>query len=368
MKNKKLSIVIIIAIIIIISLVIVGYLRSKKQGRSSETPGTIEVPQGSTPVPIPITGEGQISTTSSSVPYVPSPPITTPSTKLYQSLFNQSFVYLDLGYPLLYVYDIQNQVIKYLNLEDETYKEIVKVSDLKNAWFSEDKTKIMISTDKGFILADLKTDSIYDLAPFVKNFVFTPETWLYLNNGKQISYLAKFQNGEITKIRDLGILNPEFALLKSSMLIYEKNSPLFLLEFKNPLILKIFLEGEFFDVLANKNKDLIFLVLKENDVWQSKIIDLNKKTKYSFAWATNKEKCSFDEVLVCALPASFDPESWSMLKPSYDTKIVIYNPKDDKIKEINLEEKFDFVKPQLTPLGIIAWDRLSMKFYLLKLD
>jgi hypothetical protein len=40
----------------------------------------------------------------------------------------------------------------------------------------------------------------------------------------------------------------------------------------------------------------------------------------------------------------------------------------NEIKEINLEEKFDFVKPKLTPLGIIAWDRLSAKFYLLKLD
>jgi hypothetical protein len=359
MKNKKLFIIIIIAIIIIISLAIIGYLRSKKQ---EKLPGAIEVPREGIPAPIPITGEGQIPTTSAPVP---SP--TTP-TKPYQSLFNQSFIYLDLDYPLLYVYDIQNQVIKYLNLEDETYKEIVKVFGLKNAWLSEDKTKIIILTDKGFSLTDLKTDSIYNLSPFVKNFVFTPETWLYLNDGKRISYLAKFQNGKTTKIRDLGILNPEFTLLKNGMLIYEKNSPIFLSEFKDPLILKIFSEGEFSDALTNKNKDLIFLVFKENDRWQSKIIDLNKKTKYSFSWATSKEKCSFDEVLVCALPANFDPESWSMLKPSYDTKIIIYNPKNDEIKEINLEEKFDFVKPKLAPLGIITWDRLSRKFYLLKSD
>jgi hypothetical protein len=358
---KKRIIILIIVLTVILGLVIVGYFRSKKQEKE-KTPGAVEVPQKETPTPIPVTEEKQIQPTTTVT-------ITAPSeTKPYQTLFEKSFLYIDLDYPLLYVYDPQSQVIKYLNLEDETYKEIVKVSDLRNAWLSEDKTKIIIFTDKGFTLIDLKTDSIYNLSPFVKNFVFTPETWLYLNDGKRISYLAKFQNGKTTKIRDLGILNPEFVLVKNGILIYEKNSPLFFLEFKNPSVLKIFFDGQFFDALTNKNKDLIFLVLKENDVWQSKIIDLDKKTKYSFSWATYKEKCSFDEVLVCTLPKNFDPQNWSMLSPSYDEKIIVYNPKNDEIKEINLEEKFDFIKPKLTPLGIIAWDRLSAKFYLLKLD
>jgi len=359
-KRRNIILVIIFILIAVVALVIVGYLRGKDK-KLEERPGLIEVPQKETPTPIPITGEKQ-------TPSIPTPPLATPtpSTKLYQSLFDQPLFYIDLDYPLLYVYDPQNYVIKYLNLEDETYKEILKVFNFKNAWLSEDKTKMVIETSKGFSLADLKTDSLYNLSPFVKNFVFTPETWLYLNDDRSLSYLAKFQKGETIKIRNLGILNPEFALLKNGVLIYEKNSPLFLLEFKEPSILKIFLEGEYFDVLTNKNKDLIFLVLKENNTWQSKIIDLNKKNKYSFDWATNKEKCSFDEVLVCALPLNFDPESWSMLDPNYDEKIIIYDPKNNEIKEIILEEKFDLVKPKLTPLGIIAWDRSSFKFYLIK--
>jgi hypothetical protein len=128
------------------------------------------------------------------------------------------------------------------------------------------------------------------------------------------------------------------------------------------------LDGQFFDVLTNKNKDLIFLVFRENNRWQSKIIDLSKKDKYSFSWATNKEKCSFDKVLICALPINFNPEEWLMMNPSYDEKIIIFDPENGSLKEINLEEKFDFIKPKLTPLGIIAWDRLTAKFYLLKLD
>jgi hypothetical protein len=128
------------------------------------------------------------------------------------------------------------------------------------------------------------------------------------------------------------------------------------------------LDGQFFDVLTNKNKDLIFLVFRENDRWQSKIMDLSKKDKYSFSWATYKEKCSFDEILVCALPLDFGAEEWAMGGFRYDEKIIIYNPKNNEVKEIKLEEKFDLVKPKLTPLGITAWDRLSGKFYLLKLD
>ena len=57
-----------------------------------------------------------------------------------------------------------------------------------------------------------------------------------------------------------------------------------------------------------------------------------------------------------------------MLDPSYDEKIIIYDSKTNTVKEIKLEEKFDLIKPKLTPLGIIAWDRLTMKFYLIKLD
>jgi hypothetical protein len=361
---QRRRIILVVIILIFGALVIIGFIASKKK-KETPMPGAIEIPKEEIPSPIPVREEKPSSeiptlTTSTSAPIV--------STKPYRILFDQILFYLDLNYPLLYVYDPQNKIIKYLNLEDETYKEILKVSDLKNAWVSEDQSKIMILTNKGLALADLKTDTIYNLSPFVKNFVFTPETWLYLNDGKRISYLVKFQNGRTTKIRDLAILDPEFALLKNGILIYEKNSPIFLLEFKDPSVLKIFLDGQFSDALTNKNKDLIFLVLKENDVWQSKIIDLNKKTKYSFSWATYKEKCSFDEVLVCALPRNFDPEGWSMLSPSYDEKIIVYNPKSNEIKEINLEEKFDFVRPKLTPLGIIAWDRLSAKFYLLKLD
>jgi len=350
---KKIIIILAFIVFIFSSLVFIGFLKSRKKEKAPPLT-TVEVAQ---PPPLPTLPEEKKQTEDSQTLKKP-----------YELLFDQTFIYLDLDYPWLYVYDPQNKVIKSINLENKKFDEIYKVSNLKDALISEDKTKIIVLTNKGFTLIDRKKDVVYKLSPYTKNFVFTTQLWLYLNDNKNISYLAKFQNGKITKIRDLGILNPEFVLLKNGILIYEKNSPLFLLEFEDPSVLKIFLDGQFFDVLTNKNKDLIFLVFRENDRWQSKIIDLSKKDKYSFSWATNKEKCSFDKVLICALPINFNPEEWLMMNPSYDEKIIIFDPENGSLKEINLEEKFDFVKPKLTPLGIIAWDRLSAKFYLLKLD
>jgi hypothetical protein len=354
-KMKKIIIILSFIIFIFGSLVFIGFLKNRKKENTLPSLGTVEIAQSPPSSPVSLEEKKQNEAVQS-------------FKKTYELLFDQTFIYLDLDYPWLYVYDPQNKVIKSINLENKKINEIYKVSNLKDAWISEDKTKIIVLTNKGFTFIDRKKDVVYKLSPYTKNFVFTTQLWLYLNDNKNISYLAKFQNGKITKIRDLGILNPEFVLLKNGILIYEKNSPLFLLEFENPSILKIFLDGQFFDVLTNKNKDLIFLVFRENDRWQSKIIDLSKKNKNLFSWATNKEKCSFDKVLVCALPINFNPEEWLIMNPSYDKKVIIFDPENGSLKEINLEEKFDFIKPKLTPLGIIAWDRLSAKFYLLKLD
>ena len=369
MKSKNIFVLLTIIFIIII-IFIITFLKDKKEKKIplEKIPKAVEVPQKEVSSPLPIIEEENINNTSTPLPIlsISTSVSTTSSSKIYQNLFNQEFIYIDLYYPFLYVYDPKNYVIKYFDLENETYREIIKIYDFKNAWLNEDRTKIIIETDKGFVLIDFKTDNFYNLSPFVKNFIFTPDVWLYFNNDKNISQLVKFQNGKITKIRDLGILNPEFALLQNGILIYEKNSPLFLLDFKNPSTLKVFLDGNYFDVLVNKNKDSIFLIFAENEKWKSKVINLKKENKYIFPWATNKEKCSFEEVLVCSVPTNFDPQAWLMLNPSYDEKIIIYDPRGSKIKEINLEDKFDFVKPKVTPLGIIAWDRLSAKFYLIK--
>ena len=369
MKNRVIIGTIILLIVALI--IILGYFKSfksKPAKEKGESPGIIEVEQPQQAAPLPF---NQTTSPVTSVPTLPT--ATTELTRPSQLLFNQSFIYLDLDYPLLYVYDPQQGIIKYLNLEDETYREIAKVPNLKQGWLSEDKTKIAIETDNGFSLLDIKADKLSDLPTFTQKVIFAKNIVLYLSNNKNISYLAYFDDKteDIKKIRNLGILSPDFAVLKNGILIYESNSPVLFLDFKNSKDLTLFSDTPVATIIPNKNKDLIFMSFKKNDIWQSQIINLNKKVIYSFSWAAIKDKCTFDEILICAVTSNFNdtsPSDWYSNKTTVDDKIVIYDPKNNKIKEIQLESEFDFVRPKLTPLGIIGWNRIDAKFYLLKAD
>lgn len=363
--KKRTIIITSVLVIVIIGIIIIGFIW-KKQNQKKSAIVEVQEKQTPSPLPLPVTPNPEFPTQTQTAT------LTSPNqtiTKPYRLLFDKPLLFLDIDYPKIYIYDFQEGIIKYTNIEDETYKEIFKVFDLKNAFMSEDKTKIVIETDGGFKLLDINKDFLFNLPLSTKKIIFAPEPILYINDNKKSSYLAYFKDNKTTKIRNLGILNPNFEVLKNSILIYEENSPIFSLDLKKPSQLSIFLpEQKNYDILTNKNKNLIFVSFKENNLWQSKIIDLSKKTKYSFSWGTIKEKCTFDDILVCALSSNLEPEDWRMFQPNFDEKIIIYNPKNDEVKEINLEEKFDIVKPKLTPMGIIFWNRLDSKIYLLKID
>lgn len=369
--NKKLIIGILV-LILISGLVFVGYFSNKvKQEKSPIIAVETKFPSNN---PLPIKEQEQINIFQEE--RYPTTSINTStlvtSNQKYQLLFNQPFVYLDLDYPLLYVYDPEEEVIKYLDLENETYREIYKITSLEEAYFSLDKSKILLKSNNNWQLLDLNQDSIFNLISLVKNFVFTTKDLiLYINDDKFISYLGYFRNGEIVKIRNLGILNPTLEFFNNGILIYEKNSPVFILELLRPDNLKIFLDPkEEYSLLANKKKNLIFVSFKDQ-IWQSEILDSKKSLIASFSWGTIKEKCSFDEVLVCSLPADLDNfnfENWKNGDLSYDEKIIIFNPQNKKIQEIKLDKQFDIIKPKLTPWGIIFWNRIDSKFYLIKLE
>lgn len=364
MKKIILGIIILILITVFI-FTFLGYFKNKKNEKKLTF---IEVPEGtSTPISIPsfpsMSFIQPLEQTSSQA--------TTSLNQSFQILFNQELLYLDLDYPLLYIYDPKEEVIKYIDLENESYKEIYKISNLKNAFLSPDKEKIILETEEGtFQLLNLKNDTLENLPPFIRNFAFSSKgVIIYLNNNKTISSLVYFHNGKDITIRNLGLLNPEIVPFNNSLLIYEKNSPVFILDLNKPNNLNIFLEEkENYSILVNKNNDLIFVSFKEN-AWQSEILDRNKKIKVTFSWGTIKEKCSFDDILICAVPMNlenFDPENWYLFEPSYDEKFIIYDTKKNEIKEIKLMGRFDVFKPKLTPLGIIFWNRLDAKFYLIK--
>jgi hypothetical protein len=363
-------------IIIILIIVFVGIFSNRKKINNQTGPGIIETSNNNENNPIPITQNSSTTNnntqTSEQLPIFPQITTTIPfqsNNTVYQSLFKQSFIYIDLDYPSLYVYDLNDNIIKYLNLQDETYKEILRIPNFKNAYISDDKTKIAIETNDGINILDLKKDQFWQLPFMTQKVIFTDKTILYFNNNKDISYLTYWQDNSTTKIRNLGILNPKFAILKNGLLIYEPDSPIFFLDLKKSPQLSTFLPAKNnYNILVNKNKDLIFVNFQENDTWQSEIIDVNKKIKHSFSWPTIEEKCSFDDVLVCAIAPDIKPERWRILDPVFDEKIIIYNPQNNNIKEIKLDSQFDIIKPKLTPLGIIFWNRLDAKFYLIKID
>ena len=367
--NRNTKIFIGLGIFILISaIVFLGYLKNKGK---KEIPNIIRVGEKPVHSPIPLLKtQEEETTTSTGTSQLSSPP-----KKIAEPLFKDPLFYLDLYYPLLYVYDPQNEVIKYFDLENESYKEVYKIYGFKKGIFSNISQKIFLETNSGLFILDLKTDTLYNIPLTTKNIVFTPtRTILYINNENKISYLSYFDNGNENKIRNLAILNPQIVSFKNFLFIYEKESPVFLLDLANPKNLKIFLNPkEFYSLLGNKNENLIYISFKEKDkAWLSEIIDFNKKSKATFLWGTVKEKCSFDDVLVCAVPSdllNFNPEDWYFYQPNYDEKLIIYNPKTNETKEINLlEDKFDIVKPKLNPLGIIFWNRLDAKFYLIKTE
>lgn len=368
---KKKLILIIIILVLTLSIVFLGFFKTKSKRKEGQEPQVIRVEEKGKPAPLPI--QEEIPRVFEEEKTLPAPVSTpTPTTTKYQSLFNKQFYYLDLDYPLLYVYDPDEEIVKYFDLENETYREIYRVFNLKEASISDDKSKIIFRSNGNLQLLDIKNDTLENLPALVKNFTFAGQALVvYINNQNNISYLAYFKNGKTVKIRDIGLLNPEIISFKDNLLIYEDKTPVFMLNLKNPAILKIFLDAkEKYSLLPNKDKTLLFVSFKDN-TWQSSIIDINKKEKASFFWGTTKEKCSFDDVLICAVPndlENFNPDDWKMLGFSYDGKIVIYNPKTNKTKEIVLERKFDIVKPKLTPLGIVFWNRLDAKFYLIKLE
>lgn len=283
---------------------------------------------------------------TSSIPFTQTP-------SPYQRLINKQLIYIDLDYPLLYVYDPSDKVIKYIDLENEVYRELYKTEDFEKAEFSQDKNLLILKNSSGYHLLDFKNDLLYNLDKSVKNYIFAlKDLVLYLNNESTISELSYFKEGKLIKIRDLGILNPVLYYFKNKLLVYEENSPVFALDLTNSNNFVVFLDpSDEYQFLRNKNDNLLFISIRNKGVNQSRIVDLNQKEIKSFDFFTKSEKCSFDSFLICA---------------SLDNKnIIIFDPKTKKEKKIEVEGIYEIVKPKITPLGIIFWDKLTFYFYVI---
>lgn len=348
--------------IIFLVIVFIGYFASRNKQQAEKFVEPTSQKPTNTPIPLTEKTEGNKLNGTGTLSFA-SPEGQKIS---YSPLFDQEMYYLDLDYPNLYVYDYNDAVVKVFNLEDETYKEIYKIIDFQKAFFSPDKSKMVVQAGSDFNFLDINTDKLYLLPSMVKKFVFTDKDLIvYFNNNKELSYLAYFRDGNISKIRDLGILDPELLFIgNNEILLYQKNNnyPVFLLDLKSPANLNLFLEADTnYSLLVNRKQNSLF-VSSENG---SKVIDLkNKEVKFNFPWKTAKEKCSFDDLLICAVNTNFNFNSWYTLGVNYDEKIVIFDPeKNEIVKEVSLGGKVDVLTPKFVKDKIIFWNRLDSKIY-----
>ncbi len=375
MDTKKL--ILGISFIIISSIILFGYLINSGFFKKEKKPKIIE---GQNPI-----NKSKVffeqTTSSETLTTTPKEETNITTTKeekntsSFKPLIDKPLDFLKIDYPFIYFYDSEEALVKQFNIENEVYKEkeIFKVINLEKAVFSPQNTKLVFKTDSNYYLLDLKKDLVYNLNPLTKEFIFLGEDLiLYLNNNLSSSYLAFFKEGIMSKIIDLGIVNPRFEVFNKKILIYSQDNPVFSLSLEKKPNLNIFLDkADDYSLLSNSRSDLLFVSFKENNSWKSKIINAKKEIINSFEWGTAKEKCSFDDqYLICALPSNldrFDINEW-LFSPQNDSKLIIYNLKDKTYQEKTLKIKLDIVNPQLKDSRILFWDRLSRKFYQVNIE
>lgn len=401
MLMDKKNLIVIIPILIILVLILIGYLVSRNNVQNnnvgiqgSSPPSFNPQPTFSTPSPIDnsILSKNN-TTTTSSFPIFPDfiKPESETSTPLssnqnYQTLFKQQLFLIDIDYPKIYAYDFSDFIVKYFDISDLENIQIKEIYNPSNNLNTYNFEKIFISPNKNqlifkqrdiFTLVDIDSDTVKPLPAFVKNLVFlNNKIILYISDDQSFSYLADYDwsNNRINRLRSLGILNADLVAFKNGIFIYEKNNPIFFLDLSKSPIFRLFSYlDKVYALLPSFDANFLLVSYFNNLTGNKQTIVMkakNQETISAFPWAVVSDKCSFKELLICGVndKSDFDPETWHLLQPSNDTKLVILNPQNLEVKEINLDGNFDVVKPVLTPLGIIFWNRSDRLFYIIKIE
>ena len=287
-------------------------------------------------------------------------------------LYEKILLYPEIDYPFIYAYDPESKTIKEINIEDKTYKEFYKSGDIQFLSFSEDKTKILFKKSQDYYLLDTINDKLEKLPKSTKKAFWNKnDLYLYILT-PEASYISLYRKG-IEKFVDLYILNPDFDILDNGILVYENLR----YNYSTPLILidktktkKLLLENSLnLSIISNK-KDLIFASLFEK-AWKSYLINRNGNKLKEFNFGTLKEKCTFENILICGVPKNqtiSDPAKWYYFKENFEDRIVIFDPKKNELKYFDLNGKYDVLKPKLTSLGIIFLNRFDNKLYVIPIE
>lgn len=283
---------------------------------------------------------------------------------------------LFVDYPILKTLFIQEGVIREINLESNSYLEIFRNPSLTEIHFSPQGTKAIIRfrNNPEYFFLDPENDLLLSLPASVNNFVFLDDNnvLLYQNNNSAISSLILWNINNMITLKDLGVLNPEFTRLsKYQVLIYEKpisglKTPVFLYDIRNPKIIKQVLPPKYnYSIIASKNGDYIFVNYQEGDKLLSDLYNSNFLKVASFSWGTIKEKCTFDDILVCAVPKNnISMQSWYQLESVSEDKIITFNPKTKELREI-FDLNLDALQPYLTKMELFFIYRLNHKLFLI---
>ncbi|MCS7183859.1 MAG: hypothetical protein NZ866_00745 [Patescibacteria group bacterium] len=287
-------------------------------------------------------------------------------------LFDFPLLFPFINYPNVYAYDPQSKTIRAYNLEEKTYEELYQEENVSYALFSENENLFFVKLKNRFYLIDKLKDKKYSLPYFTQRVFFNKNIpYVFISSLSGNNYLAKFEEKE-EKIIDVYILNPDIDFLEDGFLIAENlkftfSSPLY---FKNSKEIKVLVPPKSFLTFLSNKKDLIYVSYLDN-TWKSFLIDKNGNYEKEFNFGTLKEKCTFNELLICGISRNQDYsqiENWYYLKNSFFDDLIIYNPLNNNFQVIKLDGDFDILQPQLTPLGIIFFNRLDAKLYLLTKD
>lgn len=289
-------------------------------------------------------------------------------------LFNFPIIFPDIKYPEAYGYDPQSKTVRIYNIEEKTYQEIYKDENLNYLLFSKNGLLFFTKSKNKFHLINRVNDKKYDLPYFTQKVYFKEDIpYVFVSNLSGNNYLAEFDGFE-KKILDIFILNPEIDFLNSGIALGENLkstnlSPLYLKFYNNDL--KLLLSPKSYLSFITNKKNLIFVSYVDNN-WKSNLIDINNNdTIKEFNFGTLKEKCTFEELLICGVPKDqlfTKIEDWYYLKETFDDNLIIYDPITNNLQTIKLAEGFDIINPKLTPLGIIFFNRNDSFLYLISKD
>jgi hypothetical protein len=285
-------------------------------------------------------------------------------------LFDFPLLFSKIKYPLIYAYEPESKTIRVYNLEERTFKEIYNIENLKLLEVSKSGFLIIGKVNNKVFLLDTLQDKKYDLPNYVQRGFFVKDKPYFIIVPNQAPpYIATFDNS-LVKILDAYILDPEIDFLNNGFLILSslKTALTSNLYIKNEKDINLILKDKRNLSLITNKQDLAFVSFEENGMWKSLLIDKDGSTKVEFNFGTLKEKCTFEEKLVCGVPKNQNSGfiySWYLLKSSFDDDIVIYDPKENKMERIKIDNNFDILNPSITPLGIIFTNRTNSKLYLI---